>query len=245
MRSGRLELLGHVRRLALSRAAVALGQALVDQLGDAAQLGQGGVGMNARNGPAGQAVQIVDCGVEQLGQTGNAAGEGHSPVLPRRELAGEQPEQAAADEMHVSQRIPRLLTQLRLVELERLDCLEHDAAIDQLGGTQLGLRQRLETRPMMAQRGQPGSSAGLGQVRPTVVVSVEANLRRPRRLCREQVVEQPMQREVEDRARLGPGVLGQRSEPATGDLCHSGDLRLNTTSANSGLGEHPSPRRRM
>jgi len=87
-------------------------------------------------------------------------------------------------------RIPGGFAQQVVLEVHRVDCLDHDAAIDLLIGGQVTQRHAFEPSAVVAQRGQAGESAGLGHVRPLVVVRVEAYLGREHRLGREEVVQE-------------------------------------------------------
>jgi hypothetical protein len=65
---------------------------------------------------------------------------------------------------------------------------------------------------MAAEHLQASLATGVGHVRPSVVVGMEADLGGPRRLCLEQVVQQVAEGEVELCPGFGAGVFGERDE---------------------------------
>ena len=133
-------------------------------------------------------------------------------MLPWRKVSSEQAEEAAACEVDVAQRVPRVLAELRLLELGRVDLLLRDASIDALVGGQFRLRQRLQPRTVVAEHGQAGAATGLGRVGPAVVVGVEADPSGPHGGGLEQVVQQPIEGVVERRPWLGTVVFGEGRE---------------------------------
>ncbi len=145
---------------------------VVDELDDPGQLLEGRLGVEARDGTAGQRPEIRASRRDDHRDPLEASGRGGEPVGRRSELAGEEREDPGAEEVDPLERVPGLLAQLRLAEPERVELHQDQVAVDPFLGAQVGVGEAAQLRRPAIGEGQALEPAGLGQVRPFGVVGV-------------------------------------------------------------------------
>ena len=116
---------------------IGLPERVVDQPGDARQLLEGGLGLEPPDGPT------VDTDERpwrrsRLRQAFEPTRHRRQPIAQWGELAGDQREQALADQVDPVERVPGVLAQLKFGEPHRVDLAEDQVAVDGLVGGQLG-----------------------------------------------------------------------------------------------------------
>ena len=132
--------------------------------------------------------QVRAGGVEDVADPLHPAGRARESSLQRGELAAEEAEEPAAEDVGVADRRPRQLVELLLLEAQLVDDAEQDAPIDLLLAAEPLLR--LEVPAGIGQPVQASLRARIGQVRPAVVVLVVAGIGGVHRVVAEEVGEE-------------------------------------------------------
>ena len=132
--------------------------------------------------------QVRPGSVEDVADPLHAAGRARESSLERGELAAEQAEEPAAEDVGVADRRPRQLVEILLLEAQLVDDPEQDPSIDLLLAAEPVLR--LEAPADIGEPFQAGLGARIGQVRPAVVVLVVAGVRCLDRVMAEEVGEE-------------------------------------------------------
>ncbi len=108
----------------------------------------------------------------------------------RREVAGQQRMERAAQDVHPHHRVPGLLAEPVIGEARGLELAQDEVAVDAVVGRERGRIQRREGRRPAIDEGQPLGAARLAVVGPAVVVAVVAHPGGGLGLEREQLVEE-------------------------------------------------------
>jgi RimJ/RimL family protein N-acetyltransferase len=180
---------------------------LVGKLHDARQLFERLLGVEPGNRPIAHRPDLVDRRVHHRVDALEPPGHRRQAIGERRELAGDQGEQAPAEQVHPVQRIPRLLAQVKIGEAHRFELLDQQVAVDGIVG-----RQALEPaelgQPPIGER-DPRLPTGSRHVRPAIVVGVLTDAGRGGR----EEPEELGQERVGTRAEVGHGnLIGRAAE---------------------------------
>ena len=132
--------------------------------------------------------QVCARRVEDGGDALHATCGAGQPVRQRRELAAQQREQAAAEQVGIGDRRPRRLVELLLLEAQFVDDAEQHGPVDPFLAVQAV--DRFEALARLVKPGQASLRAGIGHVRPSVVVLVVAGLGGVHRVEAEKVGEE-------------------------------------------------------
>ena len=204
-----------------------LAERVVDQRPDARQLLERGLGLEPPDGPAVDPDQRRTGTIEDLGEALQPARHRREPVAQRRELAGEQVEQAATDDIDPLERVPGILAQLALGELDGRDLAEDQVAVDGLVGTQAA--QGLECRLPAIHGRQSLDAAGLGGIGPQAVEAVVADRRCRHRVEPEQVIEERPE-DIVERGHWFQTPIASRSSRKSQPRVSPGSMRTTTPS---------------
>ena len=198
-----------------------LGDRLLEQLADAGELSQRGLRVEQRDRPVRGGAEVLARRLEDLLHVQDARQERSTPLRERRELAGEEREQPVPGEAHIARRIPGALAEVLVVEDRGLQRVSQDPLVDPLVARQLRVVERVHAPEQLPERTQPPFAAGGCEIRPPVVMRVEADIRRPDRERREQHVERVVEESLVRGLRLGPRVARGRREQGFGFVGHS------------------------
>ena len=151
---------------------------------------------------------VADESLTRGGQDGRHALETSrdrsQPFGERREVAGDERENAVAEEVHPGKRVPAILPEDRLAEPMSLEFREQEVAVHLFVERQLCVVERSQLLGPAVVEGEPDLPAVFGQVRPAGVMVVHAGRRR--------------------RQRLQAEVLGQEGVDARGEVGHGASV---------------------
>jgi hypothetical protein len=210
---------------------------LVHERGDAGQPLDGRFGLEQRDRSSWQPDQRGTGDLEHLRHTTRPPQEGGAAMAPRRELASQQSMEAAAEHEDVGQWVPGLVPEDVRVESQSVERLEDDAPVDGLVRREGAAREGLEGGRVARVHRESCLPAGLGEVRPAIVVPVVADARGQRRKCLEEVVEERPEGVVE-------GAHGGRSGVGR-QVREDGQVGHLSFGRRSGTPGHPTPRVRL
>jgi len=150
--------------------------------------------------------QVRPGGVEDGGDAVHARGGAGQAVGRRGELAGEQAEEAAAEQVDVEDRAPGGFVELFLLETQLIDRRQEHAPVDLHLTTQA--IQPVEPSAHVREPDEPFGGAGLGHVRPATVVVVVAGIGGVDRVVPEEVGEEGVLRLGEAGSHGAHGATG-------------------------------------
>jgi hypothetical protein len=162
-------------------------------------------GVESGDRPLPVAPQVLARRGEDRGDALGTRGERLQPDRERCEVAGQQAEQAFADQVDPPHRAPGLLAEGRVGELLGRELAEEQVAVDPVLGTQRRVGEDRKGRRPLRDEGEAVLATGRREVGPAVVVSVLADPRREDRVDREEGVEEG----VDARRELGHGSLSR------------------------------------
>ena len=194
----------------------ALAERVVDELGDAGDLADRGLGVEPRRGPVGQPDERDPGRVDHGGQALEPAGDRGQPDRQRGELACEQREEPTAHQVDPFERVPGVLPQLGLAEPDPVELEQHEVAVDPLVAGQVRIREFVQLGDPAVDERQPVASTGLGQVGPLGIVSVHADRGRRQRVQSEELDEEVVDPRAEASPERGHGPQsrpGRRRRP--------------------------------
>ena len=197
----------------IGRGVVGRRERIGDELLDAGQLADRGLGLEAPDRSTVAADETRLGALEHGRDPLKATGEGGQPVGDRRELAGHEREQTVTEEIDPLERVPRLLAQLDLGEAMGFELHDHEVAIDGVVGGKVG--HRAEHRQPAIDEVEAGVAAGLARVGPAIVVSVIPERRRPGGLDDDELVEEGLELALE----VGHGRILRSGAPLPSRAC--------------------------
>jgi hypothetical protein len=170
------------------------------QVSDAGHGLDGLLDMEAAHCAATAGSQVVTRGIKDGRNAVHSARGALQPIGHRRELAAQEPEQAASEQVAVDNRTPGKLVELLVLEPHLVDRGEQHAPIDLLvSGEALG---RFQTSACIGQPGEALVGTRIGEVGPEVVVFVVPGLSRVDRVEAEEIGEEGVLRLGESHSRM-------------------------------------------
>ena len=193
---------------------------VVRQLRDAREVLQRSLRMELRNRPIAQTLQLTRGDLQQARHGLEAPGDRRQSRGWWGELAGQDREDAAAQEVNPRHRIPPFFPELRIGEAHRGELGEEDLAVGSFTGRQAVGIELLQLRLPAIDEREPCLPACLGHVRPGVIEPVIARRGSAHGVEREQLVEEGCDaRLYRRRGNLGSGHWFLRALEVRHRLC--------------------------
>ncbi len=151
---------------------------LLDEGADPGEVHERALGVEPADGPVPQRAEVRPGRLDDGRNASQARGGGREPDVERRERAGQQPEQAVAQEEDPAERVPGVLALGHVAVAFRGQDPEEAIAVDPGIGREVLVRDRGKAILPAIEVGQHRLAARLGQVGPPVVVLVDPRGRR-------------------------------------------------------------------
>ncbi len=167
-----------------------LAEGVVCQLGDAGQLLERRLGVEARDRSIGRPDERLDGAIDDVRQALEPLADRSEARCERREVPSDEREQAVAEQVRPRDRVPGILAKAGLGESMSVELEQEEVSIEALVAREVGVRHRPELAgPAVVER-DPPLPTGLGHIRPAAVELVRPGVRRPDRVEREVLVEE-------------------------------------------------------